>query len=225
MPGMPGDATTPGMPGSPGGPGLNLDPSAPAQPNPGAGQLLGPSRLAERAKPPMISSLATGVQAKGLEQLLKDAEALMKEQKFVAAIDKYGTAQQVAPNNPLPLLGMANAELGASFYARAETHLRQAFDNAPALMMAQYDLRQFLGEERLAFVVKDLKEIANNEKASPRPLLLLAYIAYNEGSDRMAAGYLDLAEKRTAGEDPIYKKLRDHWQLPPVTGDASELNK
>jgi hypothetical protein len=222
---LPGTALDPNLPGNqpPGNLTLPGDPNA--APPPGQGQLTGPSSLRERPKPPMISSLAEGVKAKGLEQLLKEAEQLMKEQKFVAAIDKYGTAQQVAQNNPLPLLGMANAELGASFYARAETHLRQAFSD-PALLMAQYDLRNFIGEERLAFIVKDLKEIANNEKTSPRPLLLLAYIAYNEGNDRMAAGYLDLAEKRAGGDDGgFYASLRKHWQLPAVPGDPAELNK
>lgn len=219
-----GGAAAPGLPGA--APGMNpADPNAPAQPGGVTGQLVAPSRLTQKAKPPVISSLATGVQSKGMEQLLKDAESLMREQKFVAAIDKYGTAQQVAPNNPLPLLGLAHAELGASFYARAETHLRQAFSD-PALLMAQYDLRQFIGEDRLAFIVRDLKEIANNEKGSPRPLVLLAYIAYNEGNDRMAAGYLDLAEKRAGGDaDGFYQKLRKHWELPVVGENETELNK
>lgn len=219
-PALPGADAVPALPGM-----------APADPNalPGQpvvpGQLVAPTRLTEKPKPPMITSLATGMQSKGMEQLLQDAESLMREQKFVQAIDKYGTAQQAAPNNPLPLLGMAHAELGAGFYARAETHLRQAFGDQ-ALLMAQYDLRQFLGDDRLAFVVKELKEIANTERESPRPLVLLAYIAYNDGNDRMAAGYLDLAEKRAGGDaDGFYAKLRKFWQLPAVGDGDTDLNK
>jgi len=221
-PSAPGGTALPGTPALPGGPNLpgTGAPGEPGQP----GNLLGPTRITERSKPPVISSLATGVQAKGLADLLTEAETLMRDQKFVAAIEKYDLAAQVAPNNPMPLFGRANAELGASFYARAETHLRQAFTGAPALMMAQYDLRKFLGDERLEFLVRDLKEIANTEKDSARPLLLLAYIAYNEGNERMAAGYLDLAEKRSGG-DPFYKTVRDHWQLAPYEGSSIDLNK
>lgn len=231
-PAMPGGLqppSVPGMPGAEGAPGT-AGPGGVGQPGAPGGPLVGPSRIGKREPPPVITSLATGVEAKGLKQLLSEAEGLMRDQKFVSALDKYDLAEQVAPNNPMVLLGRANAELGASFYARAEAHLREAFGSAPALMMAKYDLRAFLGEDRLAFLVKDLKEIANNEKASPRPLLLLAYLAYNEGNDRLAAGYLELAEKRSAGDDPrsadpIYRKIRDHWQLPPVGAEESDLNK
>lgn len=229
-PAMPGGMQAPAMPGAEGAaPALPGGAITPPGGQPGA-PLVGPSRLAKREPPPVVTSLATGVEAKGLKQLLTEAEALMREQKFVSALGKYDLAEQVAPNNPMVLLGRANAELGASFYARAETHLREAFTGAPALMMAKYDLRSFLGDDRLAFLVKDLKEIANNEKASPRPLLLLAYIAYNEGNDRLAAGYLELAEKRSAGAnggagDPVYRKIRDHWQLPAVGAEESDLNK
>jgi hypothetical protein len=206
QPVLPG-TTPPGQPTDPAQPGTE----APTGP---AGTLLGPTRRPTVNERTTVTSLATGVQAKGLADLLTEAEALMREQKFVSALDKYDLAERAAPNNPLVLLGRANAELGASYYARAETHLREAFLGAPALMMARYDLRQFLGDDRLAFLVKDLKEIANNERNAPRPLILLSYIAYNDGNDRMAAGYLDLAEKRLGRKDPFFDAVRQHWELP-----------
>ncbi|HRK29716.1 MAG TPA: hypothetical protein PLD59_01455 [Tepidisphaeraceae bacterium] len=209
MPSVPG-GNAPGQPAMPGQPGANDS----AMQSPPVGAMPVPGRAAQRVERQTVTSLATGVTAKGLSDVLTEAEQLMREQKFVTALGKYDMAEQIAPNNPLVLLGRANAELGASYYARAETHLRQAFTGAPALMMARYDLRQFLGEERLAFLVKDLKEIANNEKTAARPLILLAYIAYNEGNDRMAAGYLDLAEKRVGGGDAFFPAVRKYWELP-----------
>ena len=50
----------------------------------------------------------------------------MKQGKFSSALDKYDQAEQVAPNNSLIKLGRANAELGASYFARADQHLREA---------------------------------------------------------------------------------------------------
>lgn len=215
---------TPGMtPGAtPGATAPNLTvPGADA----GAGTLLtGPTRN-RKVDRPTIDSLATGIKAKSLSDLMAEAEDLMRKGKFQSSLDKWDLAQQVAPDQPEVLLGRATAELGAASYANAETHLRQAFSGAPALMMARYDLRKFLGDERLTFLVKDLKEIASNERASARPLVLLAFIAYNEGSDRMAAGYLDLAEKRIGQKDAFFDSIRKHWELPAYDPNAADPNK
>jgi hypothetical protein len=200
------------------------DPSQPSQPS-GVAPAPSPSaqaaapapaapRTGPKPAPVKIDSLAKGVPGKGLADLLTGAEALMKEGKFSSALEKYDAAEQVAPNNPLILLGRANAELGASYFARAEQHLREAFTADEALLMGQYDLRTFFGEDRLKVIANDLKEIANAEQNQARPVFLLAYVAYNSGNERMAAGYLDLADKRSGGKDPLIKKIRDHWTLP-----------
>jgi tetratricopeptide (TPR) repeat protein len=177
-------------------------------------------------EPLRVESLATGVQARGLAEILSRAEENMREGRYTAALDQYDAAEQVAPNNPLILLGRANAELGAGYYARAENHLRQAFMVDRSLLMGQYDLRQFLGEERLATLEQDLQQIAQNDPDQPRPVFLLAYMAYNTGQERRAAGYLDLAERRAEGQDPLYPLIREHWLLerpePEVQPDEQE---
>jgi hypothetical protein len=123
------------------------------------------------------------------------------------------------------MLGRANAELGAGFFSRADQHLRQALTADRALLMAQYDLTAMLGEDRLGKVVTELKDIANKDAAKPMPLFLLAYIAYNTGSEQNAEAYLDLADKRSGGKDPFFQLLRDNWALPaagaPTTAPAA----
>src|SRR5437868_1638175 len=116
----------------------------------------------KKPEPVKVDSLARGVKGKGLAEIMKSAEDLMKQGKFTSALDQYDQAEQVAPNNPLIRLGRANAELGASYYARAEAHLRDVFTQNPELLNGQYDLIALLGEERLNTLVKDLKQIANN---------------------------------------------------------------
>jgi hypothetical protein len=199
-------------------------PQTPAETN--ATQQPAPGDL-QRPKPLQVHSLAEGVQAKGLADLLKEAEDQMKAQHYTSALEDYEMAEQVAPNNPLILLGRANAELGQSYYTRADNHLRQAFAKNEELLMGQYDLKTFLGDERLTFLVQDLKEIAKRDQKESRPLFLLAYIAYNTGNERRAAAYLDLAEKRAGGKDPFYALIRKHWALPSAQGanPADVLNK
>ena len=184
-------------------------PVQPVQPPQGAAPRTGP-----KPAPVKLDSLAKGVPGKGLADLLTGAESLMKEGRFSSALEKYDAAEQVAPNNPLIKLGRANAELGASYFARAEQHLREAFAADEALLMGQYDLRAFFGEDRLKVIANDLKEIANKEQTQVTPVFLLAYVAYNSENEPMAAGYLDLADKRAGGKDPLIKKIREHWTLP-----------
>jgi hypothetical protein len=194
-----------------------------------------------KPKPPQIHSMQSLItpKAKGVGEILKTAEDLMRQGKFIDALAQYDTAEQIGAKYAAVQLGRANAELGASYYTRADSGIRQAFTQDPSLLEGQYDLSIMIGEERLQFLVKDLKEIVRKEPTQARPLFLLAYIAYNTGNERMAAGYLDLAEKRAGPNDPFYKLVREHWVLPqepsgaptdqpataPSTQPAGELNK
>ncbi len=160
----------------------------------------------------IITSLATGVKAKGLAGLLTTAEDQMRQGKFTNALDTYDSAQQVAPNNPFITLGRGFAELGASYYGKAESDLRRSFAAEPAVLVGQYDLKGFLGEDRLKFIVKDLKEIMSSEK-SERPAFLLAYISHNVGDDENAAKYLTEVEQRAGGDDAVIRLMRETWGL------------
>ncbi|HEV7302258.1 MAG TPA: hypothetical protein VGN72_23165 [Tepidisphaeraceae bacterium] len=165
-------------------------------------------------EPVKVNNLAEGTNAKGLAKLMTGAEEAMRAGEFGTAIDRYDAAASVAPNNPLVTLGRAHAELGASYYGRAEADLRKAFTNGPALLAGEYDLITFLGAERLQFVIKDLKEIASAEQQQAGPTFLLAYIARNMGNSKLAADYLTETEKRLGGPDPLIDAMRKGWRLP-----------
>ena len=159
-----------------------------------------------------ISSFAEGVKATGLKNLLLDAEKAMQSGKFTQALDYYDGAASVAPNNPLIMVGRSIAELGAGYYARAQIHLEQALSMDPALLMARYDLKVFYGEDRLTYIARDLKDLAQAETRQSRPLFLLAFIAYSTDSQQRAADYLSLAEQR-GGSKEFYDRLREYWKL------------
>jgi tetratricopeptide (TPR) repeat protein len=204
------DTTPPGMLGTT-TPGNTLKPgdTVPPSMNP---ILTGPM-TGGSDKAYMITSLAAGIKAQGLANLLKTAEDQMRQGKFSTALNTYDTARQVAPNNPFAALGQAFAELGAASYGRAEQDFRQAFQaESGAVLLGTYDLRGFLGEDRLKFVVKDLKDINAKEK-NERAAFLLAYIAHNLGDDENAAKLLNDAEQRAGGNDSTISLMRDSWQL------------
>jgi tetratricopeptide (TPR) repeat protein len=162
-------------------------------------------------QPYIVTSLATGIRAKGLADLMKSAESQMRLGHFNAALDSYDSAEQVAPNNPFIAMGRGFAEMGASYYGKAELDLRRAIASEPALLAGKYDIKGFLGEDRLKFVVNDLTDIYQSEKDSVRPALLLGFISHNQGDDTAAAKYLNAADQRAGGRDPIVTVMREDW--------------
>jgi hypothetical protein len=172
--------------------------------------------VANPDQPFVITSLASGIRAKGLADLLRSAEGQMRSGQFGQAVDTYDTAGEVAPNNPFVPLGRAFAELGASYYGRAEIDLTRAISTEPAVLAAQYDLKGFLGQDRLKFVQKDLTDIGTTEQTA-RPYLLLAYIDHNTGADdaTVTAKDLDTAEARGANQQVI-DLMREAWNLKPA---------
>lgn len=174
-----------------------------------AGTLLVPPRA---DVPLRIASFADGVKASGLKKLLTDAEKSMQAGKFTQALDYYDAATSVAPNNPMILMGRAIAELGAGYYARAQIHIEQALSTDPALLMARYDLKNFYGEDRLQYIVRDLKDLAQAEQQQARPLFLLAFIAYSTDNEQRTLDYLNMAEKR-GGSAAFYQSVKEHWRL------------
>ena len=192
--------------------------TAPARQGPAAPQ----TRPTFKPQPVQVKSLATGVKAKGLADVLRAAEELMRQGKYDSAIERYAQAERAIPNNPLIWLGKAHAELAGGYYRRAEQDLRQAVTHDPSLTMGQYDLKEMIGQQRLELLVKDLKDTAKRQDNDPGPVLLLAYLAYNTGNSTSAAMYLGEAEKRSGSRDTFCKLLRLHWSLPGDQGASIE---
>lgn len=180
------------------------------QNEPGGTKIIGDTPRSDL--PVRITSFADGVKATGLKNLLSDAEKAMQSGKFTQALDYYDAANAVAPDNSMVLMGRAVAELGAGYYARSQMHLEQILSADPALLMARYDLKAFYGDDRLQYIVRDLKDLAQTESQQARPLFLLAFVAYNSDNPERSADYLNMAQQR-GGSKQFYDQLREYWKL------------
>ncbi len=181
----------------------------------------------ESAAPPpvQVESLATGVGTSGLSNILKRAEQLMREGQYTSAIEQYQSAQQLVPNSALVLVGRANAELGGGYYVQAADHLHRAFTGDPTVLMGQYDLKRFIGADRLTHVINDLKAIAAKNEKDATAMFLLSYVAYNTGNARLAGTWLNEADRRSGYKDGVYTFMRSAWQLPAAPTTQPDLNK
>jgi hypothetical protein len=164
-------------------------------------------------EPLLLKSLAAGMRVNGLKAVLESAENLMRHEKFQSAIEKYNTAEQVAPNNGLIQLGRANAELGAGYYQQASADLHKVFLSDQTLLMGQYDLKSMLSAKRLEFVTGELENLARSDSQQEMPAFLLAYIMYNTGKEADAAKYLKDAARRARNKDPLVQLLQAEWNL------------
>jgi tetratricopeptide (TPR) repeat protein len=167
--------------------------------------------------PMEIKSLAAGISSKSLADLLGGAEAQTTKGEYAKAIEAYDEAGAVAPNNALIPIGRAHAELGGSYYRQAELDLRAAFKMDSSVLLAQYDLQKLLGPQRLQYVVTDLKHLASDSPQNPTPVFLLAYIAYNTHHEDKAEGWLDVADRRSGGDDDVIPLLKKYWTFTSST--------
>jgi hypothetical protein len=169
-------------------------------------------------KPLIITSLATGIPAGGFADLMKTAEEKMRQGKFTEAVASYESAEQVVRNNPFVYLGRAFAELGSSYYGKADLDIRRAVLIDPAVLAGRYDLNGFLGQERVRFIDKELNDISGHESGA-RAFVLLAFLAHNAGNDALAASDLETAFTR-GGYSGLVAEMRKAWGIAAATPAA-----
>jgi len=169
----------------------------------------------QTVEPLRVKSLAEGFSAKTLADLLTNAETMVRDQKYDQAIRQYNVIIQVVPNNPMILLGRANAELGGLYFVKAEADIRTAIMMDKTVLIAQFDLDHLYGQAQRDTVIDSLKRIATAHTDNPSPVILLAYISYNLQDEDKAQRYLELAQQRAGGLDPFIALLQRYWIATP----------
>ena len=115
------------------------------------------------------------------DELMKNAETLLKSGKYMEAADAYQTAITTEPDNALAVIGRAQAELGGGMYESAAGDLQTIFARKPALMAVHYPIGDFIPVERQNYLVKDLQTLTTNPGPGNTASFLLSYMFYNTG--------------------------------------------
>jgi len=179
--------------------------------NMGAGPGIG---LPPASAPPVpIDSFATGIQARGLATLIGSAELNVEQRHYDKAIAQYNLAIDAAPNNPLILMARATAELGGGYYAQANVDIHLAIAQDPAVLMGQYDLQKHLGADRLKFLLADLKQMAKDSNDDTLHAFLLTFAYYNSQHIGQAVDWLNIADKRSNGQDLAIIQMKKYWNF------------
>jgi hypothetical protein len=202
----PGNISVPNVPSSPGA-------AVPVVPGVVTPDQANSSASIAKPAPLQIDSLATGVKSSTLGDLLHQGEDQISHQQYDEAIRVFDNAERAVPNNPLIYIGRAEAELGGSYYRQADMDLREAFRLDNAVLLSQYDLKRYLGEDRIQFIMTSLKQISTDSPENTTAPFLLAYVAYNTHQESLAGQYLDDCGKRSGGSDETVVLLKRYWNL------------
>ncbi len=178
-PGQPGTVG----PGAAGGPAPTEGPQALPRDSREARQMDRAQRMKDWARE-MISRPVTTFAGKGqdeLNQYLMSAETYLRSGEYYNAAGQFGLASQVAPGNPLPLIGRGNALAAAGDYISAVLFLQRGIARFPDIVAFDLDLPALVGGKdvfdlRRADLEKQLARVDSYELR-----FLLGYLEYYSG--------------------------------------------
>jgi tetratricopeptide (TPR) repeat protein len=125
-------------------------------------------------------------------ELMKAAEAYIKQKQYYKAADAYSLAAVYQPGNPLPYAGKAHALFGAGEYMSSAYFLSRAIEIFPDYTRFKIDLPAIFGDKDLLEKrIADIKEWQERTQ-SPELQFLLAYIY-------LETGQLEMAQRMTNG--------------------------
>ncbi|NNM85228.1 MAG: tetratricopeptide repeat protein [Phycisphaerales bacterium] len=112
-------------------------------------------------------------------RFMRQGQQLTRQGKFMEALGAYQQAMITRSNNPLAMVGLAHAELGAGLYDSAAFNLQQVIAHHPELAAVRYNLARLMPVSTLREDRKDLLRMFNQN--SNTGAFLLAYMDYQLG--------------------------------------------
>jgi hypothetical protein len=110
---------------------------------------------------------------------MRQAEKLLRDGKYMEAVDQYQQALTIQPNNALGLVGRAHAELAAGMYQSASMDLKAVFTQKPEMVSVRYALTEFIPSKRVDNLMNDLLGLTTRERTGNLASFLYCYLAYN----------------------------------------------
>lgn len=136
------------------------------------------------------------------DQMLK-AESLLDIGRYAEAADRYESASQMDPDNPLPLLGKGHALLAAGMYESAAQALLRGIalaDSVPGLartLLNRMDLTALMGGGEVIDMRRARLMELLDTRENPELRFLLGYLEYHSGNREQG-----LKNLQRAADDP-----------------------
>jgi hypothetical protein len=159
---------------------------------------------------PMVGTLA-GQQESRRNTLLAKAENELAEGRYFAAEQIYRQLVRTGDEStPLAQVGLVHAQLAAGMIRSAGLNVRRLFEQHPELIGVRYEANLLPPPDRIEKIQQELQRSINADAAGPDPGLLLGYLGFQAGSERVVRYGLSVAEAE-APRDPLIPVLRGVW--------------
>ncbi len=160
--------------------------------------------------------------SEALDTILKTADRAMRDGRFIWAEKVFTSAAQIAPSHPLPVAGLANAEVAAGLELSAATSLRRLFTEWPEMIDTRYAMEMLGSRARLSEIAKKSLERAVGSKHASEYGLVAAYIGNQLADDALIEQGLALME-RDPEDGALTHALRVIWLTPPPPASAPPI--
>lgn len=166
-----------------------------------------------------IDHLSGGTK-EALDILLQEGERCMRTSHFLSAERAFVSAATIAPNNPLPLIGIANSQLAAGLDISAAIAIRQLALTYPETIGARYDPVLLGSRERIRVVGENALKLGKDSGTRKSDYgIVAAYAGYQLADPEMTEQGLKLMEE-VPQEAGLTKALRRVWAPRPTANPA-----
>jgi hypothetical protein len=214
QPGMPQAPGAAGVAGQPGAPGTGTVPGGDAD-----AQAQGPIRPLTLEETLLILRHGTKVERldsgskDAMDRLLRLGSDFMGSRRYFRAEDAFRTASIIAPASPMPLLGLASAQVGCGVQLAAAITLRRMLTDFPEMIDVKLAPSLQCDPARMRDVAQQCVRFGKDSSNASDFGLVAAWCGHQLGDRSLVESGLALMSSASP-DDPFVQALRALW-LPP----------
>ncbi|MSR44613.1 MAG: hypothetical protein EXS15_04540 [Phycisphaerales bacterium] len=162
-----------------------------------------------------MSQLDGGTQ-EALDTLLRVGDRMMRARRFLSAEKIFGSGAAIAPSNPLPAAGIANAQVAAGLQLAAAMSLRRLFTMWPEMIDTRY-AHDILGStERLREIAAESLSKSEGSQFATEYGFIAAYVGHQLSDAEITAKGLSIMNGNPS-DRALVEALRGIWSYPVRT--------
>lgn len=148
-----------------------------------------------------------------MDRLLRLGSDFMQSRRYFRAEDAFRTASIIAPSNPLPLLGLASAQVGGGVQLAAAITLRRLLTDFPEMIDVRLAPNLQCDPQRMLDVAQQCVRFGRESSNASDFGLVAAWVGHQRGDRSLVESGLALMESVDA-KDPFVQALRALWLAP-----------
>jgi len=148
-----------------------------------------------------------------MDRLLRLGSDFMGTRRYFRAEDAFRTASIIAPSSPLPLLGLASAQVGCGVQLAAAITLRRLLTDFPEMIDVRLAANLQCDPQRMRDVAQQCVRFGRDSANASDFGLVAAWSGHQLGDRALVESGLSLMEGAST-KDPFVETLRAVWLTP-----------